>query len=775
MKKNAKLMLALCLLAVVLTSGVFSTFGATPPEGSSASLSPSGQHTPSPSDVSASSLVTEAAPLDESAPLDEDTPPAEDIPPDADAGNGITTLMAQTGPQIEPVIAIANPTEDPSPVLIFNSPIAGSIRFEGAWSASMTTVAQGQNMVEFEPMVNGYYENCSLTITGFDGQTLHWVHPAFAIQAPDKSGNLWGHLRTAGYDYDSRVLSNPAEAAWLATHHDMIIGDVAIEVGYDAMRAANPNVILIGYISMQVGPEKWLENWAASNGYDPEDLYYHYYYDTEVQLTQNRKITVPGWGGGSATSRREARAVIIYGGYSPMCPTSPVFVEAYTAYAMHLMTVNASKDKYIDGLFIDGYDLISHHYNLQRTVEIINKYGEMDVETANTYLGRDIVAMRNHMEMYTSAYIGRDIHIMGGAAEADYPNDSSAYLFANMYDNTNNEVSIEYLTKPIRTRHHDIKALVGLYDNMEAGVLVMANSETAWPTRFRNPDDPNDDWSQETWDNYNQHVMAVQYLIGHKNGYFAYHAGSASYYGRGQDGTLRQTHWHINYEFDIGKPVARAGADYWGKTGTDRFYSMDALYIPGQGHQYEVVAREYEYALVIAKFGVDSYPQVGRAPLTHNLGGSYRRLLADNTLGPIITQITLGQGEGAILIKLDENGNPLCDATIAPPASTDNGGGAAAAPSSSSKTYSGKPSSSSTSSSSSSAAIIAEITSSSSQPAPSAYSSLEIVNPTPTTPLTEAPEQIKVWMLVLAITGIVLVIFLLVLLISRLAAKRRQN
>ena len=36
---------------------------------------------------------------------------------------------------------------------------------------------------------------------------------------------------------------------------------------------------------------------------------------------------------------------------------------------------------------------------------------------------------------------------------------------------------------------------------------------------------------------------------------------------------------------------------------------------------------------------------------TQDLPGNFRRLNADGTLGPVITQITLRNGEGAVLIK----------------------------------------------------------------------------------------------------------------------------
>ena len=83
--------------------------------------------------------------------------------------------------------------------------------------------------------------------------------------------------------------------------------------------------------------------------------------------------------------------------------------------------------------------------------------------------------------------------------------------------------------------------------------------------------------------------------------------------------------------------------------GTDRFF----IFADG-GSTYQIMGREYENALVIAKFtDTAGFANIGNNPTTHPLPGafSFRRLNEDNSLGPVISEITLGYGEGAILIK----------------------------------------------------------------------------------------------------------------------------
>jgi hypothetical protein len=72
---------------------------------------------------------------------------------------------------------------------------------------------------------------------------------------------------------------------------------------------------------------------------------------------------------------------------------------------------------------------------------------------------------------------------------------------------------------------------------------------------------------------------------------------------------------------------------------------------------FRIYAREYSKALVLYKplsyaLGVGNGTTNDNTATTHFLGGSYRRLHADGTLGPPSTTITLRNGEGAILLRV---------------------------------------------------------------------------------------------------------------------------
>lgn len=104
-------------------------------------------------------------------------------------------------------------------------------------------------------------------------------------------------------------------------------------------------------------------------------------------------------------------------------------------------------------------------------------------------------------------------------------------------------------------------------------------------------------------------------------------------------------HWSAAAAVDIGQP---AGPMRVLASGTDP--TNAAL-------NYQVFARDYTNALVLYKplsytAGVGTGTTVNNTGTWHQLGGQYRQVNADGTLGPIVTACTLRNGEGAVFIKV---------------------------------------------------------------------------------------------------------------------------
>lgn len=471
------------------------------------------------------------------------------------------------------------------------------------------------------------------------------------------------HIKTGGFDYDyGIVLNNQAEMQWLAQHHDMIIGlqnqsassMKLAESVYDGIKAANPNVKFIQYIPFNtVTPimSSWMENWAQTNGRNIEDLYYHYYYDTAVRLRNQSIVTFPGYGGGTATSLAGARVPSAWwNGTRPnINPTSQTFRDAFNNFTLDVITINSSNNKYADGVFLDTFDGTTDDYynlHLENTIEMRN-LGYTTESTARQKAEGDLLLARDGIEQYLTQTIGKPMLAIPNAAELDFVFNSRSRIYADKFNALYNEMAIEYLVTSTYTSlwwGTRIPQLRQLYDSMEQGNLFFLNSQTNYATNIPF--------------NFTQFILAVHYLVNHPNGYFSYHKGSASWYG-GENGSMRTTHWHQNIEYDIGEPVIRNGQDSWGQSNTNRFF----VFADG-GSTYQIMGREYDKALVLAKFGnVGGWANIGINGTTHSLGGNYRRLQEDNTLGSVINEVILGFGEGVILIKESQQTQPPADTT----------------------------------------------------------------------------------------------------------------
>jgi hypothetical protein len=103
-------------------------------------------------------------------------------------------------------------------------------------------------------------------------------------------------------------------------------------------------------------------------------------------------------------------------------------------------------------------------------------------------------------------------------------------------------------------------------------------------------------------------------------------------------------HWLDAVRFNIGQPrggftVMASGADP-----ADRRLT------------YQVFGRHYDNALVLYKplsytRGVGTGTTANNTFTTHSLGGRYRLLNSNGSLGPVITSLSLRNGEGAILVR----------------------------------------------------------------------------------------------------------------------------
>jgi hypothetical protein len=118
------------------------------------------------------------------------------------------------------------------------------------------------------------------------------------------------------------------------------------------------------------------------------------------------------------------------------------------------------------------------------------------------------------------------------------------------------------------------------------------------------------------------------------------------FFGGYEPGTSWTRHWVPAAAYDIGQPRGE-----WSLFATGRDPANRAL-------TYRVYQRSYTNALVLYKplsYGPGARASGGlggRTTTTLPLGGTYRPLRADGSLGAPVRSITLHNGEGAILVKV---------------------------------------------------------------------------------------------------------------------------
>jgi hypothetical protein len=133
-------------------------------------------------------------------------------------------------------------------------------------------------------------------------------------------------------------------------------------------------------------------------------------------------------------------------------------------------------------------------------------------------------------------------------------------------------------------------------------------------------------------------TLAYYYLVGNPQTTFL------MFFGGAEPSTTWSRHWSPAAAVDVGLPQGS-----WTVFATGSDPANAAL-------NYNVYGRAYSKALVLYKplsykLGAGAGTLAANTATTHQLGGNYRPVRADGTLGSVVTSVTLRNGEGAVLIK----------------------------------------------------------------------------------------------------------------------------
>jgi hypothetical protein len=142
--------------------------------------------------------------------------------------------------------------------------------------------------------------------------------------------------------------------------------------------------------------------------------------------------------------------------------------------------------------------------------------------------------------------------------------------------------------------------------------------------------------------------LAAFYMINHQMAFYYYRAGGHSI-AEGEHVADKQ--WNPYVEFDVGQPAVNSLglADFQDRNSSDRYFVWESA------ERYEIVGREYlrsdgKRVLVLVKLMHKDEAEGGN-PTTHQLSGDYGIVQSDLTLSGPVTEVTLFNNDGVILVE----------------------------------------------------------------------------------------------------------------------------
>lgn len=413
---------------------------------------------------------------------------------------------------------------------------------------------------------------------------------------------------------------------------DMVIASDHIA----GLRAHNTDVYLLQYMlvhtvltndSVELGE---LSTYAANNSYDPESAFLHYYENTVVTYSDGTSETIKGYGGGTAATLKDARVKNrIWTSFRYIYNLKSPLFQNFKGYYFRKMITTGNKP---DGIFVDEVSPALAYY------PTINSGGRV-IEYANrtpAQYAADYQADMTPAFAKINSLMGSDHPTYPGGDRVLLPNISEYVsdfvdLGINGADGELTETWMQVCQPRVTITCDAAKQLA------DKGRIMIISQ--ACP----DPEVPAPGNYSSAMDRHQMFSLSNYWLA--KQGRFTYYQQKA-----GLDSPLLSSFWCKARDFDIGAPND-ALYSVW-KTGTD-----------SKAQNYTIYKRQYTKALILSrpKIGWD-YSDYSTLCAPYDLGGTYRLLHADATLGPEITKIGLAMGEAVTLLNVS-GGTPPTDTT----------------------------------------------------------------------------------------------------------------
>ena len=436
------------------------------------------------------------------------------------------------------------------------------------------------------------------------------------------------------------VAVNEAQRADIAARYELGVGQSTIAA--DAVRELRPdfgwfvyNSFQDNYVAVQgMDEHNWLMSQAAAAGVDPEVFYMHYYDDTRISL-QGQTIFIPGWGGGSASTKAEARLPVYYSNKSRiMCnysdPTARQFYKEYmvqklqqhpddgysvsSGYWTGIFWDNCQPELYNTGSVVSGGHVLEHPTRAR-----IDSLGSSRLDWW----------YQSNMKPFMQELM--DTLLMG---DTWMPNNRDIGNMLNTAGNTRSELATDQVCthlfqefSPSVMRHSD--SYFRTFSSHD--VLCAANGVNVCysPSGATTVSSGSGSYTREEM----IHSNCCWFYVSSTD--------SSMFYQQTTNGPSTDrwdsVSWCGSMDYDVGEPVEAYST---AQSGTDP-----------EGYSYTVYKRPFARAVVyIRPRGSWNENIDAGTAVTVDLGGTYRELFPDGSTGSPVTSISIRNAQGKIVV-----------------------------------------------------------------------------------------------------------------------------
>jgi|GEM_PF-4729773 len=403
------------------------------------------------------------------------------------------------------------------------------------------------------------------------------------------------------------------------------------------IRGANPDFLWFLYISAEdnyVPPSSstaeanFLDSAANANGQDPEINYMHYYDDTHIRL-QGVDVFIPGWQGGSATTKKDARIPVYYSDKSRILKnySDTNSIRNHVNYAIHrLNTPNGSY--YYSGIWWDNsaYRLYNYgsvtsggHVYESPTHQRIDSIGR----AASDFWWQ---GLKKFHQTFMEKLASSPSWSADGKQKYSGINTTNTWTDDFAVANIAHFLYPEFEYSPLRDYNlHDVY--------YRDSISAVHGARLCWmslPTTSVN--------------GYSGSYSYQEALLGNLCYFYVTSSDSAIFYQQGtnaiDDPNWDNLVWCGAMDYNVGRPV-------------EAKYSVAQSGTDGEGYSYTIYKRQYQNALIfIRPRGRYNQNVDAGTAVTYNLGGTYKEVLPDGSLGTGVNAVTFRNGQGRIMVPV---------------------------------------------------------------------------------------------------------------------------